>query len=88
MSPEDSAKLQEDLDRISAWMKTWLMEINIPKSHHLTLGAECSSASYSIGPTPLAQSTVERDLGIMVDHKLTFSDHYELAIKQATLVQR
>ena len=61
MSPEDSAKLQEDLDRISAWMKTWLMEINIPKSHHLTLGAECSSASYSIGPKPCAQYTVERD---------------------------
>ena len=62
---EDSATLQKDLDRLTQWMETWLLRLNIGK---------CKAISYSRRPelhTSYSISAVAveniKDLGVTFD---------------------
>ncbi|KAJ7407759.1 hypothetical protein WISP_125164 [Willisornis vidua] len=61
--------LQRDLDKLEDWAITSHMEFNKGKCQILNLGY-----SYRLENEMLERSTVEKDLGVLVDGKLTISE--------------
>lgn len=81
----DCQRLQEDLDLISNWTKTWLMQLNTAKCHvmkitahqHLDTAYQYHLTDSNGVRTPLTESSHERDLGITVSSDLKFSKHVQ-----------
>ena len=75
---DSRTKLQEALNSLSQWSKTWQLTMSVPKCHVITLSntRNPSDHHYLLNNLPLSRVKTVRDLGILVDTKLSFSDHY------------
>ena len=84
-SPSDSQELQRDLDRLTAWSACWGLSLNPSKckSFTMTLRRAPVQITYNIGGTVLEHVDQIRDLGIIIDSKLTFAQHVDHAVKRA-----
>ena len=84
---EDSQKLQDDLIKIQEWSDTWQLRFHPEKCTVLKIGRFPSSYDYRMKngneSTILKESKVERDLGVLVDSKLTFEDHISHVISRS-----
>ena len=67
-SPEDSADLQEMLDKLVAWADRWGMQFNIAKCHVMHIGRDNPRHVYMMISVQLAETTEKRDIG--GDHQL------------------
>ena len=86
-SPEDRIKIQNDLDRLESWAKTNKMNFNREKCKVLHLGRKKNELHrYRMEDTWLDNSTCERDLGVLVDHKLNMSQQCDASAKKANAV--
>ena len=85
-NPSDSRDLQQDLDALAAWSSRWQLAFNESKCKSLHFGRANQCLHYSMGGVPLDQSTVERDLGVMVDVELKFRQHAAAAVAKASQV--
>ena len=85
---EDTVSLQADLDSLSAWSKTWHLKLN---------PAKCKTISFTLRKTPIRCTyTLEghrldrceqiRDLGVILDSKLTFADHVHSTVSKANRI--
>jgi hypothetical protein len=81
-------ELQEDLNRLQEWSDKWLLKFHPEKCSVLKIGREKSEATYYMNKKEtnsenvqetksivLGVSEVEKDLGVMIDSKLSFKDH-------------
>ena len=84
-SPSDSQELQRDLDCLTAWSACWGLSLNPAKckSFTITLRRAPLQITYNIGGTVLEHVDQIRDLGIIIDSKLTFAQHVDHAVKRA-----
>ena len=82
---EDRNKLQSDLDRLERWAENNRMKFNRDKCQVLHLGKRKQMHSYKIGDTWLSNTTSEKGLGIVVDHKLNMSQQCDVAAKKQML---
>ena len=64
---------------MTQWAADWKLNLNASKcqSFKITLKKNVIQSTYSINGTPLENVTKIRDLGVVLDQKLTFSDHIE-----------
>ena len=84
-SLSDCAKLQEDLNAISAWAKVNRFSINIAKTHSMTFSRRRQPIdfTYFLDNSPLSRHGLVKDLGVLLDPKLDFSSHIDEIINKA-----
>ena len=77
-------QLQQDLDALSEWFTKWRMPVNCSKSGVLKFGkSKQDQETYSLLGQPLALMTLERDLGILMESKLSFKMHINKIVSKA-----
>ena len=85
VSPSDGLLLQDDLGRLAAWSVRWGLALNPSKckSFTITLRRAPVQTAYFINATKLEHVGEIRDLGIILDTKLTFSSHVSTIVSRA-----
>ena len=79
----DRDALQQDLDRLYEWSQQWQMQFNVDKCSIIHLGHKNRQYNYKLGDGELKKSVKERDLGIIVDSSMKFSEQCSAAVKSA-----
>ena len=82
---DDCRQLQSDLDNLSRWSADWKLRLNPVKCCAFTLSLRTSPVqhSYSIGGSVLERVSEVRDLGVILDTKLTFAAHINQTISKS-----
>ena len=82
----EQEELQKDLYKLKKRPNGGDLESNLTKCHQLTLSSRTKSSNrtYSLdGTTPLTRVNSEKDLGIIIDTKLSFHEHISKKTKTA-----
>lgn len=77
--------LQEALTGLERWSLDWLVDIAAQKCLVIHFGTGNAAASYSIHGCPLPTTDCIRDLGVLIDNKLSFTKHVSHVIQVAYL---
>ena len=80
---EDIDLIQSNLNKLSDWFLTWKMPINIKKSGIIHFGSQNSSQQYELYCSKLELFQRERDLGVIMDNKLSYKHHIQLTVSKA-----
>ena len=67
--------LQTGLDALSGWSSKWQLKVSINKCTTLHIGRNNAMHEYAIDGVVLPNVRVVKDLGVLVDSKLSFSAH-------------
>ena len=81
----DTLSLQADLDRLCEWSKTWHLKLNPAKCKTIsfTLRTAPVQCTYELDGHQLERCQRMRDLGVILDAKLTFADHVDATVGKA-----
>ncbi|CAJ0939456.1 unnamed protein product [Ranitomeya imitator] len=83
---EDSILLQMDLDKLETWAERWQMRFNNDKCKVIHMGRRNQCHHYTLNGKPLGKSDREKDLGILVNDKLTWSSQCQAAAAKANRI--
>ncbi|CAM5109435.1 unnamed protein product [Eretmochelys imbricata] len=78
--------IQEDLDDLVNWSNSNRMKFNSEKCKVMHLGINNKNFSYKLGTHQLEVTEEEKDLGVLVDHRMTMSRQCDMAMKKANAV--
>ena len=83
ITPSDGRLLQDDLSRLSDWSARWGLTLNPSKckAFTITLRRTPVQTSYCIDSAKLDHVEEIRDLGVILDKKLTFAAHIDVIVK-------
>lgn len=78
-STDDCVKLQEDLDRFSAYCVANKLQLSLPKCKSISFTKKINVVhfTYSLCQTPLERVSLIKDLGVLFDSKLHFDAHVD-----------
>ena len=79
----DVDALVTDLARLENWASLWQMEFNVEKCSVIHLGRNNAQNQYQLGSVVLKSSNTERDLGVVVDKTMKFSEHINSTVSKA-----
>ncbi|PKU40345.1 rna-directed dna polymerase from mobile element jockey-like [Limosa lapponica baueri] len=82
-TPEGCAAIQHDLNRLESWAEKNLMRFNKGKCGVLHLGRKNPRHQYRLGVDLLGSTTEEKDLGVLMDGRLSMSRQCALVAKRA-----
>ena len=77
----ESENFQKQIDSLTRWSETWKLHFHPDKCHVLKIGNKPDATEYNMQNNSalckLEESTEEKDLGVIIDNKLTFRKHCE-----------
>ena len=76
----DVLALQGDLDALVRWSSQWQLPFNTDKCKSFHIGPGNSKHAYSMDSIVLAQTNVEKDLGVQIDDSLKFREQAAAAV--------
>ena len=79
----DVSVLENDLALLDKWSNLWQMKFNVEKCSVMHLGKSNAQNKYSLGNNVLKSSEKERDLGVMIDKSMKFSEQVSSAVGKA-----
>ena len=82
-TPQDSTELQEDLDKLYEWTKTWMLYFNVTKCKVIHFGPKNCCYDYRLNGQTLTKVETEKDLGIIISHDLKASENVTYHVKKA-----
>uniref|UniRef100_K7F1X3 Reverse transcriptase domain-containing protein n=1 Tax=Pelodiscus sinensis TaxID=13735 RepID=K7F1X3_PELSI len=85
-SEKDRDIIQEDLDDLVNWSDSNRMKFNSEKCKVMHLGINNKNFSYKLGTHQLEVTEEEKDLGVLVDYRMTMSRHCDMAVKKANTI--
>ncbi|CAM5165853.1 unnamed protein product, partial [Natator depressus] len=83
---KDRDIIQEDLDDLVNWSNSNRMKFNSEKCKVMQLGINNKNFCYKLGTHHLKVTEEEKDLGVLIDHRMTMSHQCEMAVKKANAV--
>ncbi|CAM5148359.1 unnamed protein product [Eretmochelys imbricata] len=78
--------IQEDPDDLVNWSNSNRMKFNSEKCKVMHLGINNKNFSYKLGTHQLEETEEEKDLGVLVDDRMTMSHQCDMAVKKANVV--
>ncbi len=85
-TPEGQARMQEELDRLCEWSRTWGMQFNEKKCKVMYIGHYSTKQLYYMNGHQLERTEVERDIGVSVAQNLKQADQCKKAARTAQTV--
>ena len=84
----DAASLQNQLDIFASWCTTNRMVLNASKCSVMTFTRKRSTISfnYNVSNSSLSRSSSIKDLGVVMDCKLSFNEHISYVVSKASKV--
>jgi len=79
----DCALLQDKLNELYDWCNMWQLTISYKKCNVMFVGNSSYNVNFSISGNVLETVDKVKDLGVIVDDSLTFSDHISQVVKRA-----
>ena len=79
----DQESIQEDVNNLEGWSKTWQLQFNTDKCKHLHLGKSYSPDGYKLSDKIIQKTECEKDIGVHIDSQLKFNTHISIAVKKA-----
>ena len=85
-SPPDQELLQTDLNRVYAWSRKWLLNLNPSKCDSICISYKRSPplAQYQLGDQSLSTKSSLRYLGIYINSHLKWNDHVKFITAKAS----
>ena len=84
-SDKDVENLRKDLVKLGEWSKDWQMTFNVDKCSVIHIGTTNKLEQYQLCGSELRNSNSERDLGIIVDSNMKFSENCKSAVQNANV---
>ena len=75
--------LQNDLRELQKWAEKWKMSFNVNKCKIMHMGYGNDKHKYNLGGEELAETTEEKDLGVLIDNELKFTRHIRGIVAKA-----
>ena len=84
-SPDDHRILQEDLDKLIIWAKTWQMSFNVSKCHLLSITRKRSPSTYNyhMDGEIVAKVPSSPYLGLTIDDQFRWNEHCDKTVSKA-----
>ena len=87
----DCLSLQKDIDSIEEWASKWQLKFHPKKCKTMRIGVKHPKYNYTMTAedgtiVQLEETVMEKDLGVVVDNKLTFSQHINSTVVKANQV--
>ena len=87
----DCLSLQQDIDKLEEWASKWQLKFHTKKCKTMRIGDKYPKYNYTMIAedgtiVQLEETVVEKDLGVVVDNKLTFSHHINSIVARANQV--
>lgn len=78
-------RLQQTIDDITHWCASNGLALNSRKSKHITISRQKRpyESTYFVDGVPLEKVSEIRDLGVIVDRRLSFSPHVDMVVRKA-----
>lgn len=85
-SPIDSTMLQSSIDSLRNWCDVNDLHLNLNKCTVLSIhrGRTEPQPTYYYGDHQLATTNEQRDLGVLIDNRLSFRNHTDMIVAKAT----
>lgn len=89
MQIQDCEKLQEDIFLMKKWSDTWLLKFHPDKCKTMRIGKnKVDNYNYKLDSNlnPMDKSSEEKDIGVVIDDKLTFEKHITQKVNKANSI--
>ena len=89
MNISDCENLQEDIHDMKIWADKWLLRFHPDKCKTMRVGrSKVEEHDYSLDPkwNPMIKCTEEKDIGVVIDNKLSFEKHIVEKVNKANMI--